>query len=97
MENIKNWEELKLDIADVMQQIKSDNYEELEELYKNIKLHFDKSDYTKNELLELRGLIKDIENQINLKIDDYYSKLHDTENVKKGFMQYLNNINLPID
>ncbi len=96
MSNSKNWKELKVALVAATEEIESDNYEQLNSLYEEIQKYFGKNNFTEKELVEAKEIVKLISEKINSKIDSYNAELETNGQKKKGFIQYLNNINLPL-
>ncbi len=96
MKSTKSWEELKTSLAEATMEIESDQYEKLNSLYQEIKEYFEHKNFSKNELAEAKEIIKLTEEKISNKIAAYNSELANNDQKKKGFIQYINNLNLPL-
>ena len=91
MQNVKTWNDLKIELLNSMDEIELDNYEILEKLYDDIKIYFDNKPYKKEELEDAKILITSIEMKINEKIEIYNMEMDESGRIKKGFLQYFNN------
>lgn len=96
MKSTKSWEELKTSLAEATVEIESDQYENLDSLYQEIKGYFEHNNFSRKELDEAKEMIKLTEERISNKINSYNSELENNDHKKKGFIQYINNLNLPL-
>lgn len=98
MENNKNLHITFDNIIDELnlciQEVKSDNYEPVDKLKDNIRNYLDTSSPSEEEQKNIKQLVAELKNQINLKIISYQENLEQENKNIDAHHKYLNTKNL---